>query len=118
MELNTIYKSSDGEYFKCVDREGTLCLSNPSYPFVFLPEVLEPLEEIGDAEKYGHLIEKVDSQFFEGETLNVEVSDDGTLRVLTDTTPTTPKECNCVMSGYAQTSNYCPVHRGEIINER
>lgn len=82
VKLNMIYKNTDGEYFKCVDKNRTLCLSNPSYPFVFLPEVLEPLEEIGDAENYEHLIKRVDRQFFEGDTLSVEVTDDGNLEVL------------------------------------
>ena len=77
VKLNTIYKSGDGQYFKCIDKDGELCLQNPSYPFVFLPKVLEPLEEIGDAEKYEHLIEKVDNQFFEGDTLTVEVTENG-----------------------------------------
>lgn len=113
MKLNTIYKSSDGEYFECVDKDGVLCLSNPSYPFVFLPEVLEPLEEVGDAKEYRHLVEKVDSQFYEGETLNVEVSDDGTLKVLNEPTPVPQPKCNCILSGYAQTTNYCSVHKGK-----
>lgn len=77
VKLNTIYKSPDGEYFKCIDDMGVFCLSNPSYPFVFPPQVLEPLEEIGSAEKYEHLMEKVESQFFEGDTLSVEVTENG-----------------------------------------
>ncbi len=29
------------------------------------------------------------------------------------TNPITNKEeCNCIMSGYAQTTNYCPIHKG------
>lgn len=25
-----------------------------------------------------------------------------------------PKKCNCIMSGYAQTTNYCPVHKKKV----
>jgi hypothetical protein len=83
---NMIYKSGDGEYFKAIERNGQIVLSNPSYPFVFLPQVLQPLEEIGEAEKYEHLVEKVESQWFTGETLSVDVTPKGDLEVQNDKT--------------------------------
>lgn len=79
VKLNAIYKNQDGEYFKCVDDRGLLVLSNPSYPFVFLPEVQYPLEEIGDAKDFEHLLKNEHHQFIEGETLTVSVGDDGNL---------------------------------------
>lgn len=81
VKLNKIYKNADGEYFKAIDQKGVLVLSSPSYPFFFLPEVLEPLEEIGDVSEYEHLIKKSDhnSVFLEGESLTVRVSENGDL---------------------------------------
>ena len=79
-KLNYIYKNADGEYFLSVEKNGELLLSNHSYPFLFLFEVQEPLEEIGEAKKYGHLVTKQDYEFHEGESLTVEVSD-GQLKV-------------------------------------
>jgi hypothetical protein len=73
VKLNYIYKNQDGEYFKCVDDRGVLVLKNPSYPFVFLPQVLEPLEEIGKADEFEHLIVTENHEFHEGETLSVSV---------------------------------------------
>lgn len=78
-KLNKVYKSGDGEYFKSVEKNGEIVLSNPSYPFVFLPRVLEPLEEIGDVVEFEHLIKQEEHQFIEGETLTVKVTDDGNL---------------------------------------
>lgn len=74
-KLNYIYKNKDGEYFKSVEANGEIVLSNPSYPFKFLFEVLEPLIEIGEAEKYEHLMTKEDYQFIKGDSLTVEVKD-------------------------------------------
>lgn len=79
--INYIYKNRDGEHFKSVEHDGKIVLSNPSYPFFFLFEVQEPLEEIGEAEKFEHLIKKEDYQFHKGNTLNVEVNKDGDLKV-------------------------------------
>lgn len=80
-KLNYIYKNQDGEYFKSVEHDGKIVLQNPSYPFFFLFEGQEPLEEIGKAEKFGHLVKKEDSEFHEGNTLNVKINDDGDLEV-------------------------------------
>lgn len=27
-------------------------------------------------------------------------------------------KCNCILSGFAQTSNYCPVHKGIDLTEK
>lgn len=80
-KINYVYKNNDGEYFLCVEHKGELVLKNPSYPFVFLFEVQEPLEEIGEVEKYGHLVKKEEYQFYEGQSIEVEVSKDGNLNV-------------------------------------
>lgn len=29
-----------------------------------------------------------------------------------------PIKCNCIMSGYAQTTNYCPVHKSQPIEKK
>lgn len=79
VKLNTIYKNNNGEYFNCIDDRGVLVLTNPSYPFVFLPEVQEPLEEIGEHEKFKHLIKKEVSTFIEGDSLEVEIDNNGNL---------------------------------------
>lgn len=81
MKTNYIYKNQDGEYFKAIEKDGKIVLSNPSYPFVFLPEVQEPLIEIGEAEKFEHLIKKESYEFHEGNTLNVEIDKKGDLKV-------------------------------------
>lgn len=81
MKINFIYKNQDGEYFKSIEKDGKIVLSNPSYPFVFLPEVQEPLTEIGKAEEFEHLIKKEDYQFHKGETLNVKVNKNGDLEI-------------------------------------
>lgn len=78
--VGRIYKNKDGEYFEAVEQDGKILLSNPSYPFKFLPEVQMPLEDSG-ADK--SIIEKVDYQFHEGNTLNVKVNSDG-LEVVED----------------------------------
>lgn len=80
-KINYIYKSQDGEYFKSVEYKGQIVLSNPSYPFFFLFEVLEPLEEVGSADEFGKLVEKKDYQFIEGNALTVEVGSNGNLNV-------------------------------------
>lgn len=79
--LNKIYKNQDGEYFKAVDDRGVICLANPSYPFVFLPEAQYPLEEIGDAKDFEHLLKNEQYQFVEGDTLSVTVENDGNLTI-------------------------------------
>lgn len=80
VKQNYIYKSPEGEYFKSIEKDGAVVLSNPSYPFVFLPGVLEPLTEVGTAEEFEHLITKQDYEFHQGETLEVEIKD-GNLKV-------------------------------------
>ena len=87
-EVGYIYKNEDGEYFESVEKNGQICLSNPSYPFVFLFEVLEPLELIGKAEEFRHLVETKDYEFHEGDTLTVEVGDDGNLKAVDSGIPT------------------------------
>lgn len=81
-KANYIYKNKDGEYFKSVEHAGKIVLSNPSYPFFFLFEVQEPLTEIGEAEKFGHLVRKENHQFYEGNTLNVKVNKKGSLKIV------------------------------------
>ena len=81
MKINYIYKNQEGEHFKSIEKNGKIVLSNPSYPFVFLPEVQEPLIEIGEAKKYEHLIKKESYEFHEGNTLNVEIGKNGDLKV-------------------------------------
>lgn len=80
-KLNYIYKNEDGEYFKSVEHEGKIVLSNPSYPFFFLFEVQQPLTEIGTAEEFEHLIKKENLEFHKGNTLDVEIDKDGDLKV-------------------------------------
>lgn len=79
-----VYKNSDGEYFLSVMHKGELVLKNPSYPFVFRWGVQEPLQEIGEAKKFGHLVENKDYQFYEGDTLEVTVKD-GELQIESET---------------------------------
>lgn len=74
---NYVYQNGDGEYFQSVDKNGELCLSNPSYPFVFKWEVLEPLTMIGSFEEFGQLVEKKEYEFYGGDTLSVKVTDNG-----------------------------------------
>ena len=76
-KLNYIYKNQDGEYFKSIKHNGEIVLSNPSYPFFFKWEVLEPLTLVGSADQFEHLLKKEDYQFHEGDTLKVEVGEDG-----------------------------------------
>lgn len=78
-----VYKNQDGEHFESVEKDGEIVLSNPSYPFVFKWEVLEPLELIGSVEKYGNLVKKEDYQFHQGETLTVKTTENG-LEVIED----------------------------------
>jgi hypothetical protein len=72
-KTNYIYKNADGEYFLSQEHSGEIVLSNPSYPFFFKFEVQEPLEEIGEAKEYAHLVKKQNFNLYEGETLEVQV---------------------------------------------
>lgn len=72
-----VYQDQNGEYFESIEKDGEVVLSNPSYPFVFLWDALEPLKLIGSIEKHGNLIKKIDLQFYEGETLTVKVTNNG-----------------------------------------
>ena len=76
-KVNHIYQSGDGEYFLSVEHHGELVLSNPSYPFMFKWEVLEPLMPIGSVKEFGHLLEDKEYEFHEGKSLTVEVTNDG-----------------------------------------
>lgn len=78
-KVNYIYKNQEGEYFKSVEHEGKIVLSNPSYPFFFLFDVQEPLTEVGTAEEFEHLVKKENYQFHKGDTLTVKVNKDGDL---------------------------------------
>lgn len=40
--------------------------------------------------------------------VNIDLSRISDIRLIEQKTT---EECNCVMSGYAQTTNYCPVHK-------
>lgn len=81
-KLNWIYQNKEsGEYFKSVKKDGKIVLSNPSYPFVFLFEVQEPLKEIGSVKEFGKLVEKKNYEFHSGNTLEVEVDNNGDLKV-------------------------------------
>ena len=62
--------------------ESKIVLENPSYPFVFLPEVQEPLEEIGSAVEFDSLVTKANYQFHEGDSLTVEIDGKGDLKVV------------------------------------
>lgn len=81
MKINYIYKNEDGEYFKSIEKDGKIVLSNPSYPFFFLPEVQQPLVEIGEAEHFEHLVKEENYEFHKGDTLNVEIDEKGDLKV-------------------------------------
>lgn len=76
-KANQIYRNAEGEYFLSVEKDGKLVLSNPSYPFVFLWEVLEPVTLVGSAEEFGHLLEDKQYEFHEGNSLTVEVTSEG-----------------------------------------
>ena len=84
-QVDYIYQNKDGEYFKSIEDRGEIVLSNPSYPFVFLFEVQEPLQEIGSAKEFGHLLEKKDYQWHTGDSLTVNVSSKGNLEVVEET---------------------------------
>jgi len=79
LKINKIYKNKDGEYFKTVMRSGDILLDSPSYPFLFLPGVQFPLEEIGSAKEFEHLMENKNYEFHSGETLELMVTKDGKL---------------------------------------
>ncbi len=81
IKLDYIYKNQDGEHFKSIEKDGKIVLENPSYPFVFLPEVQEPLEEIGSAIEFSSLVTKENYQFHEGDSLTVEIDGNGDLKV-------------------------------------
>lgn len=82
IKLGFVYQNSDGEYFETVLKENKIVLQNPSYPFVFLPEVQQPLKEIGKADEFRHLIKEYKHEFIEGDSLTVEVKNDGHLKVV------------------------------------
>lgn len=83
-KIGFVYQNKDGEYFEATLKNNKIVLQNPSYPFVFLPEVQQPLKEIGSYKEHGHLIEKKDYEFVEGETLTVEVKSDNKLKIVKD----------------------------------
>lgn len=80
-EVGYIYKNSNsGEHFRSIEKNGELCLENPSYPFVFLFDVQQPLELVGSEEEFGHLVKEEEYEFYEGDELNVEVDKNGNLK--------------------------------------